>query len=91
MVAHECPDIAHFRKMPLNFERPAFNGGFSFPQQFFVTMPVSSINVIFRRIIAEQAQVEKIGSARQEFEWREIAFVERTGIGPDPTDAIFFH
>src|SRR5881398_2795151 len=43
-------------------------------------MHVPSINVVFRCIIAEQTQVEKIGSARQEFE-RNLApfeFLPRT-------------
>src|SRR5436305_14248764 len=53
-------------------------------------MHVPSINVVFRCIIAEQTQVEKIGSARQEFERRKVAFVEGAGIGPDPADTIFF-
>src|SRR5216110_1581265 len=53
-------------------------------------MHLPSIDVVFRCIIPEQTQVEKIGSAREEFEWRKVAFVERAGIGPDPADTIFF-
>ena len=53
-------------------------------------MHLPSINVVFRCIIAEQTQVEKIGSAREELEWRKVAFVERGGIGPNPADTIFF-
>src|SRR5437762_7629295 len=53
-------------------------------------MHLSYFNFACRRIIPEQTQVEKIGSAREEFEWRKVAFVERAGIGPDPADTIFF-
>src|SRR5437762_12713403 len=53
-------------------------------------MHLSYFNFACRRIVPEQTQVEKIGSARAEFEWRKVAFVERAGIGPDPADTIFF-
>src|SRR5207249_11613565 len=90
MIAHESPDAAHFGQMALDLERPAFESGLPLPQQFLVTMNVSSIDVVFRCIIPEQTQVEKVGGARKEFEWRKVAFVERAGIGPDPADTIFF-
>src|SRR5438034_11739047 len=53
-------------------------------------MHLPSIDVVFRCIIPEQTQVEKVGGARKEFECRKVAFVERAGIGPDPGDTIFF-
>ena len=53
-------------------------------------MPVPSVNVVFRCIITEQTQVQKVSSARQEFERRKIAFVERTGVGPNPANAVLF-
>ena len=90
MVAGECPDVAHFGKMPLNFKRPAVQSGFTFPEQFFVTMDVATVNVVFRCVIAEQTQIEKIRRARQKFEWGKISFVERSGIGPNPANAILF-
>ncbi len=90
MIAGECPDIAHFGKMPLNFKRPAVQRGFAFPEQFFVTMDVATVNVVFRCVIAEQTQIEKIRRARQKFERGKISFVERSGICPNPANAIFF-
>src|SRR5437870_2974580 len=90
MIAGECLDIAHFGKMPLNFKRPAVQRGFAFPEQFFVTMDVATVNVVFRCVIAEQTQIEKIRRARQKFEWGKISFVERSGIGPNPANAILF-
>jgi len=51
---------------------------------------VAAIDVVFCRVIAKQAQVEKIGGARQKFERRKISLIERSGIGPDPTDAVLF-
>ena len=62
VVAYKRPDIAHLRKMPLNLERPTFDGSLSFPEQFLITMDVPSIDVVFRCIIAEQAQIKKIRS-----------------------------
>ncbi len=46
--------------------------------------------IILGRVIAEQTQVKKIGRPGQKFERRKIAFIERTGVGPNPTDAILF-
>jgi hypothetical protein len=46
--------------------------------------------IIFGRVIAEQTQIKKIGRSRQKFERRKVAFIERTGVGPNPTDAILF-
>jgi len=46
--------------------------------------------VIFGRVIAEQTQIKQIGRPRQKFERRKIAFIERTGVGPNPTDAVLF-
>src|SRR5438034_11656116 len=53
-------------------------------------MNMPYINCVFRCIIDEQTQVDKIGSAREELEWRKVAFVERAGIGPNPAHTIFF-
>ncbi len=53
MVTGECPDVADLGKMPLNFKRPAVKRGFAFPEQFFVTMEVAAINIVFRCVIAE--------------------------------------
>src|SRR3954465_10846692 len=47
-------------------------------------MDVLAVRIVFRGVIAEKPQVDEVGRGRQEFEWRQIAFVERTGIGPDP-------
>src|SRR5262245_65684964 len=53
-------------------------------------MDVAAIDVVFRRIIAEQAQVKKIRGARQKFERCKISLVERGSICPDPADAVLF-
>ena len=79
-----------FRPGAARFERPAFERRFAFPEQFAVAMDVLAVAIVFGRVIAKQPQVEEIGRARQKFEWREIAFVQRTGVGPNPADAIFF-
>lgn len=54
-------------------------------------MDVATIDVVFGCVIAKQAQVKKISGARQKFEGRKVSLVERSGIGPDPADAILFH
>src|SRR5438874_7335299 len=76
--------------MPLDLERPAFQGGFTFPQQFLITMDVATVNVVFCWVVAEQTQIQKIGSAWQKFKGGKISFVERSAIGPNPANAIFF-
>ena len=90
VIVHENPDTARIGKMPLDLERPAFESSFAFPKQPGITMNVFAVAFVFRRVIAEQSQIKKIGRARQKFERREIAFVQRGGIGPDPADAMFF-
>ena len=32
VIAGKCPDTPHVRKMSLNLQRPAFQGGFAFPE-----------------------------------------------------------
>src|SRR5262245_16732124 len=54
-------------------------------------MDVATIDVVFGRVIAKQTQVKKIGGARQKFEGRKVSLVERSGIGPDPANAVLFH
>ncbi len=90
MIAGERPDVADLGKMPFNFKRPAMHGGVTCPEQFFITMDVAAINVVFRCIITEQTQIEKIRRARQEFERGKISFIEWSGIGPHPANAILF-
>src|SRR5438552_16312715 len=53
-------------------------------------MDVAAINVVFRCIITEQTQTEKICRARQEFERGKITFIEASDIGPHPANAIPF-
>src|SRR5947208_16816984 len=76
--------------MPLNFKRPAFERGLAFPQQFFITIDMPTIDIVFRCVIAEQTQIEKICGARQEFERSKVSFVEWSRIGPNAGNAIFF-
>ena len=54
-------------------------------------MHMAPVAVVFGRVIAKQTQVKKIGGARQKFERRKVSLVERSGIGPDPADTVFFH
>src|SRR6266700_883567 len=53
-------------------------------------MNVSAIDIVFRRVIAKQTQIEKIRSARQEFERSKISFVKWSGVRPYPADAMLF-
>ena len=76
--------------MPLDLQRPAFKRGLAFPKQFAVTMDVLAARIVFRRIIAQESQVDEVSGGGEKFEGREIPFVERTGVGPNPADAIFF-
>ena len=76
--------------MAFDLKRPAFQRGFAFPEQFFVMMDVTTVNVVFRCVITKQTQIEKISGARQEFKGGKIALVEWSGISPDPANAIFF-
>src|SRR5712671_3314230 len=52
-------------------------------------MKVLAFRIVFRGVVAEQTEVNKIGGGGQELERREVAFVERTGIGPDPANPVF--
>ena len=51
---------------------------------------MSSAGIVFGRVIAKQADINKIGRSRQELERRQISFVESTGVGPDPAKSIGF-
>jgi hypothetical protein len=52
-------------------------------------MDLSAIAIVFCGVISEQPKIKKISRAGKEFERREIAFVKRTGVGPDPANAMF--
>src|SRR4030095_5644526 len=52
-------------------------------------MNVPSIDIVFRCVIAEQTQIEKIRGTRQEFERSKIPLVKRRGVGPYPANAVF--
>ena len=54
-------------------------------------MDVATIGGVFGYVIAKQAQVKEISRAWQKFEGRKIPLVERSGIGPDPANAVLFH
>ena len=54
-------------------------------------MDVATIDVVFGGVIAKQAQVKKISGAWQKFEGRKVSLVERSGVGPDPANAVPFH
>ena len=54
-------------------------------------MDVATIDVVFGRVIAKQAQVKKISGAWQKFEGGKVSLVERSGVGPDPANAVLFH
>ena len=90
MIAGEGPNIAHLAEMPLNLERPAFQCRFAFPNKLFIVVHMLPVVIVFCGVIAEKPKIKKIGCARQKFERREIPFVERTGVGPNPANAMFF-
>ncbi len=89
MVVHESPDVPRVGQMPLDLERPALERCFAFPKEFAITMNSPAVPIVFRGVIAEKAQIKKVGRARKEFERREIPFVQRAGVGPNPADAVF--
>ena len=53
-------------------------------------MDVPAIDIVFGCVIAKQTQIEKIRSARQKFERCKVSLVKRSGVRPDPADAILF-
>src|SRR5262249_57116000 len=57
---------------------------------FFVAMDMAAIDIVFRCVIAQQTQIQKIRRARQKFKRGKISFVKWGGIGPDPANAMFF-
>ena len=54
-------------------------------------MDVATIDVVFGRVIAKQTKVKKISGARQKLEGSKVSLVERSGIGPDPANAVLFY
>ena len=90
MIAGEGPNIAHLAEMPFNLERPTFQRSFAFPKKIFITVHVFPVAIVFCGVIAEKPKIKKIGRAREKFERREVPFVERTGVGPNPANAMFF-
>ena len=74
----------------LAFSRDGTVMGFAFPKEFLVAMDEFSISIVLGGVIAEQTQVKKIGGAGKEFKRRKIAFIEWTGVGPNPADTVFF-
>ena len=53
-------------------------------------MDVATIDIVFGYVITKQTQVKEISGARQKFERRKVSLVERSGVGPDPANAILF-
>src|SRR4029453_14724867 len=53
-------------------------------------MDVPTIDTVFSRVIAKQTQIEKIRSARQEFERCKISFVKWSTVRPHPANAMLF-
>ena len=49
-----------------------------------------AIAIVFRQRVPQKAQIKKISRDRLKFEWRLIALIKRTGVGPDPAEAVFF-
>lgn len=54
-------------------------------------MEMAAVDIVFRSVITKQTDVKKIGGARQKFKGRKISLVERSSIGPNPTDAVLFY
>src|SRR2546421_11996878 len=89
VITHKCPDAADFVEVAFDANRPAFESGLALPKKFFVAMKMLSIGAVFGGVIAEQPQIKKIGRAREKLEWSKVTFVERSGVGPNPTDTTF--
>src|ERR1043166_2225288 len=53
MIAHKCPDVAHLGEMPLDFERPALECGFAFPEQSIVAVHEQPVLVVLGGVVAE--------------------------------------
>src|SRR6266446_8567405 len=53
-------------------------------------MDEKAVAIVLGRVIAEHTQIKKVGRPRQKFERRKIAFIERTAVRPNPTDAVLF-
>jgi len=87
MIADKRPDVADFWKMSLNLKRPTFERGLAFPKKSVVTVNKFARAIVLGRVVAEHSQIKEIGRAWQKFERREIAFVKRAGVGPNPTNA----
>ena len=54
-------------------------------------MEMAAGDIVFRSVITKQTDVKKIGGARQKFKGRKISLVERSGISPNPADAVLFY
>ena len=54
-------------------------------------MDMAAVDDVFGCVIAKQTQVKKISGARQKFEGSKVSLVERSGISPDPADAVLFY
>ena len=89
MIANERPDVSHLRKVTFDPEGPAIERCFPLPQQLFVTMQMFPVRTVFGGIIAQQTEIEKIRRPGQELKRRQVALVERSGVGPDPADPVF--
>jgi hypothetical protein len=55
VIADECPNVAHFGKVTLDFKRPAFQSSLAFPKEFIVAMNEQAVAIVLRRVIAEEA------------------------------------
>src|SRR5437588_1308766 len=53
-------------------------------------MDALAVAAVFGGVVAEQTEIKEIGRVREEFEGREVAFIQWSGIGPHPADAVFF-
>jgi hypothetical protein len=53
-------------------------------------MDVPAIDIVFGCVIAKQTQIEKIRSAREEFERCKVSLVKGSDVRPDPADTMLF-
>ena len=90
VVVYERPYAPRTGKVPLDLERPAFHRRFSFPKEPPVAVNALAVAIVLGPVIAEQPEIKEIRRVRQEFEGREIAFIQRTGVGPNPANAMLF-
>lgn len=78
-------------RVPLDPQRPSVERGVARPgQPLPVAMRAAVVGVVFRRQIAKQPDVKKIGRLRQDVERPAVLLRERASVIPNPANAMLF-